>query len=802
MATIPVIWIPAVAFGNVFAFYFIFMMLAAVNPMLSRKIESLKACFGVKKKGDVGRRASAGDNRLPADAQNGSKGKGVDVEAAPSGAVSEDDQAPHAVARRVTMTKAVVVNRLTLEWTNIGCTYRIGATEKVVLKEIYGKAMPNEMLALMGPSGAGKSTLLDILTMRKNTGLITGEVMVNGEGRQTNFLRTSSYVPQEDNFVPTMTTAETLTFYAKLVLPSSTSSKTLRNRVDEVLTMVGLKAQKNTMVGGMLPGGIALRGLSGGERRRLNLAVGVVASPSIIFLDEPTSGLDSFAALNVMQYMKSMAELKSHTIIASIHQPRMGIWNMFNKVVILSKGNLMYWGPTSDVVNWFSGKLGYKYDAGIHGVVSDWAMDLVSIGFSKPQAHYGRSMRTEADVLQASSEFKSVYLADVKKQHGNVPEVHAKPEGKLQTGVLRRTTTHYMVDLERVQTPEPIKHSDAAHGAGSKGTSLVRVKRAVLKTDKYNSSWLTQFLALSWRSYLNITRNPADVAGRMLTFTYIAVFIGLIFYDRPDDVSSLLTRLNIIYNSTAFFMFIPYVSMSLFTSDRAFYSADITAQLYHPSAYYVANVLSNVPFSIANASVFGLIVYGMAGLRDDTGAIFQHLGLLVVQSLIALQVLYFAAVVTKNQDTAFMLAITFTAVNILLSNYFIPFDQIRFGWISIIHYISAMAYTFEGLVQLEFEGVVFNCSEGTSFLGVNSNDLTRQAFPGVEENNPIVLNPVVSNTLENPGDDCIFNGTTIVNFFDLERSYGESFAILVGYLAILHVLTFLGLTYLAKKGQK
>lgn len=85
-----------------------------------------------------------------------------------------------------------------------------------------------------------------------------------------------------------------------------------------------------------------MRGLSGGERRRLSIAVGVVSAPSIIFLDEPTSGLDSFAALNVMQYMKSMAELRGHTIIASIHQPRIGIWNMFDKVCIALE--VSFWG--------------------------------------------------------------------------------------------------------------------------------------------------------------------------------------------------------------------------------------------------------------------------------------------------------------------------------------------------------------------------------------------------------------------------------------------------------------------------
>ena len=96
--------------------------------------------------------------------------------------------------------------------------------------------------------------------------------------------------------------------------------------------MVGLGEAKNTMVGGLLPGGVQFRGLSGGERRRLSIATGVISAPSVIFLDEPTSGLDSFAALNVMQYIRTLADCKQHTIIASIHQPRTGIWNMFDQV--------------------------------------------------------------------------------------------------------------------------------------------------------------------------------------------------------------------------------------------------------------------------------------------------------------------------------------------------------------------------------------------------------------------------------------------------------------------------------------
>jgi ABC-type multidrug transport system ATPase subunit len=95
---------------------------------------------------------------------------------------------------------------------------------------------------------------------------------------------------------------------------------------------MGLKHKAKTMVGGTLPGGLMLRGLSGGERKRLSIAAGILAAPSIVFLDEPTSGLDSFAALTVMGHLKRMARDNGHVVIASIHQPRSAIWSMFDRV--------------------------------------------------------------------------------------------------------------------------------------------------------------------------------------------------------------------------------------------------------------------------------------------------------------------------------------------------------------------------------------------------------------------------------------------------------------------------------------
>jgi hypothetical protein len=140
---------------------------------------------------------------------------------------------------------------------------------------------------------------MDILAQRKSVGTLTGQLLIAGRPAGRGFIRRTAYVPQEDNFVPTMTTMETMRFYAAIILPDEMGRAGRLRRVEEVLAAVGLGGHHKTLVGGVLPGGLMLRGLSGGERKRLSIAAGILAAPSVVFLDEPTSGLDSFAALTV-----------------------------------------------------------------------------------------------------------------------------------------------------------------------------------------------------------------------------------------------------------------------------------------------------------------------------------------------------------------------------------------------------------------------------------------------------------------------------------------------------------------------
>ncbi|KAJ3058638.1 hypothetical protein HK102_010384, partial [Quaeritorhiza haematococci] len=253
--------------------------------------------------------------------------------------------------------------------------------KRVLISGISGHVKPGEVLAIMGPSGGGKSTLLDILANRKNKshGDITGEIILNnsvpiskiGSLRQ----RLLGYVMQHDVFTETLTLQETLLIAAELKLPRRMTRAEKMERVNEVIEELGLTKSRHTKVGGP-----QIRGLSGGEKRRLGIGMELLSSPSILLLDEPTSGLSSTDALSVMTTIKSLAR-KNRTVILTIHQPRSEIFDMFDKLLLLSKGRATYFGPSADAVQYFE-ELGYECPFGWN--VADFLLDIISSDPLKP----------------------------------------------------------------------------------------------------------------------------------------------------------------------------------------------------------------------------------------------------------------------------------------------------------------------------------------------------------------------------------------------------------------------------------
>nr|KJB76621.1 hypothetical protein B456_012G097300 [Gossypium raimondii] len=210
-----------------------------------------------------------------------------------------------------------------------------------ILSDITGAARPGVLTALMGATGAGKTTLLDVLAGRKTIGCIEGEIRVNGYPKvQETFVRISGYCEQNDVHSPQITVKESLIFSAWLRLPACIDSKTKTEFVQEVIETIELGGVKDALVG--TPG---LRGLSTEQRKRLTIAVELVANPSIIFMDEPTTGLATRAAAIVMRAVKNVADT-GRTIVCTIHQPSNDIFESFDELIFLKHGgSVIYYGP-------------------------------------------------------------------------------------------------------------------------------------------------------------------------------------------------------------------------------------------------------------------------------------------------------------------------------------------------------------------------------------------------------------------------------------------------------------------------
>ena len=217
---------------------------------------------------------------------------------------------------------------------------------KRILHGLAGSVSPGDVMAIMGPSGCGKSSLLNILTQRRGGEEegVFAEIEINGKPVNLGeFSRLSGFVSQDFEFFEFLTVRETLEISATLTLPESWTVQRKHARVDTLLAELDLLGAADTIIGSSFGGTVG--GISGGERRRLCVAMELMNDPHLLLLDEPTSGLDSASALMMVSLLKKLAK-RGKTIVCVIHQPRASIMPMFNQLLLLGAGRMIYYGPS------------------------------------------------------------------------------------------------------------------------------------------------------------------------------------------------------------------------------------------------------------------------------------------------------------------------------------------------------------------------------------------------------------------------------------------------------------------------
>lgn len=223
-------------------------------------------------------------------------------------------------------------------YVNIKKTFSLIA-QKHILKNISGEFRASELTAIVGPSGGGKTTLLNILSAFKTKNL-TGEITLNDVPRDIKSLQNNSaYIMQEQSLFPLLTVREIMKFAIKFKTGFSLSEMQQNEKIEATLKILGLSNSD-----------VFVNDLSGGQKKRLSIAVEILHDPKIIFLDEPTTGLDTFSATQCLIYLRDMAKKDNRTIIITIHQPSARHLEMFDLIYAISSGQCAYQGSSNNLV--------------------------------------------------------------------------------------------------------------------------------------------------------------------------------------------------------------------------------------------------------------------------------------------------------------------------------------------------------------------------------------------------------------------------------------------------------------------
>lgn len=533
--------------------------------------------------------------------------------------------------------------------------------EKHILYGISGSVDPGEVLALMGPSGSGKTTLLNLIGGRLNQTTVGGSFTFNDQP-YSKFLKSRiGFVTQDDVLFPHLTVKETLTYAALLRLPKTLTKEQKQKRAIDVISELGLERCQDTMIGGSF-----VRGVSGGERKRVCIGNEIIINPSLLFLDEPTSGLDSTTALRIVQLLQDIAE-GGKTVVTTIHQPSSRLFHKFDKLILLGKGSLLYFGKASEAMLYFS-SIGCSPLIAMNP--AEFLLDLANGNIN--------------DVSVPSELEDKVQIGNSKAETTN-----GKPSPAVVHEYLVEAYETRVADKEKKKLMVPIPLDEEVK---SKVSSRKR---------QWGASWWEQYTILFCRG-IKERRHDYFSWLRITQVLSTAIILGLLWW-KSDSRSpkDLQDQAGLLFFIAVFWGFFPvFTAIFTFPQERAMLSKERAADMYRLSAYFLARTTSDLPLDLILPVLFLLVVYFMAGLRLSVARFFLTM-LTVFLSIVAAQGLGLAIGATlMDLKRATTLASVTVMTFMLAGGYFVKKVPVFVSW---IRYMSFNYHTYKLLLKVQYE---------------------------------------------------------------------------------------------------
>ncbi|KAJ1697900.1 hypothetical protein LUZ63_006412 [Rhynchospora breviuscula] len=492
-----------------------------------------------------------------------------------------------------------------------------------LLSDVSGAFRPGILTALVGVSGAGKTTLMDVLAGRKTGGYIEGDISISGyPKKQETFARISGYCEQNDIHSPNLTVYESLVYSAWLRLSPEINSKTRTMFVEEIMELVELNVLRDSIVG--LPN---IDGLSTEQRKRLTIAVELVANPSIIFMDEPTSGLDARAAAIVMRTVRNTVNT-GRTVVCTIHQPSIDIFESFDELLLMKLG----------------GRVIYAGELGRH----------------------------------------SQKLIEYFEAIPGVPKI--KPDHNPATWMLEITTPAVEAELN-LNFAEVYAHS----AQYQRNQDLIKElsipapdTRDLSFPTKYSQNFTTQCVANFWKQYWSFWRNPGYNATRMLMTVLVGLLFGTMFWKKGQKTSveqDLQNLMGAIYAAVYFLgasnaqAVQPVVDI-----ERTVFYREKAAGMYSPLSYAIAQLCIEIIYNLVQGIVYTLLLFSMIGFKWEASKFIYFLFFITMSFIIFTLYGMMAVSFTPNHHIAGIASSFFYVFWNVFTGYIIPRPSIPAWW--------------------------------------------------------------------------------------------------------------------------
>uniref|UniRef100_A0AAZ3R3Q3 ABC transporter domain-containing protein n=1 Tax=Oncorhynchus tshawytscha TaxID=74940 RepID=A0AAZ3R3Q3_ONCTS len=503
-----------------------------------------------------------------------------------------------------------------------------------------------------------KTTTKDILIDLKIRGAVSGLSLS---------VSTPPTPPYQDDVVMgTLTVRENFRFSAALRLPSSVSQKEKEDKVNRLITELGLTKVADSRVGTQL-----IRGISGGERKRTNIGMELIIDPPVLFLDEPTTGLDASTANSVLLLLKRMSS-HGRTIILSIHQPRYSIFRLFDSLTLLVSGKQVYHGPAQSALDYFS-NIGYTCEP--HNNPADFFLDVIN-GDSTSIAFDRIKEGDDSDPDRVTSSRQNI--EDHLVQEYRSSQYYGETKAQLERITMNR---EYRYQHTLVKTPS--------------------------RTITYNTSFSTQFRWVLKRTFTNLILNPQTSFAQIGVTVFLALIVGAIFFGVKNDQSGLQNRMGALFFITTNQCFSSLSSAELFITERKLFIHEYISGYYRVSVYFLCKILSDIiTLRTLPAIFFSCVAYFMIGYKATVEAFFLFM---LTVALVAYTATAMTMAISADQSVVAIANIFMTIAFVFMmifSGLLVNLPSIV-EWLAWFQYLSIPRYGLTALQINEFVGLQF-----------------------------------------------------------------------------------------------